>query len=193
MKIDIKRVENEFVSIIQTQSETRQVEPTDLVLVIFPEPKRGSYVARCRIFSKSNAFNPEVVKLNALTQFDASFIGRPVSKSFLQIFKAEIYVHNVHFDKGNLDQGTVKNIPEKLTLDGFECYIEVQPVSEPSEVDGEYKLAMNFIHNHRFFRKYDLLKEFSMVHGQEVNDNEIEKMREEMADSKNKGDFNFDH
>lgn len=157
MKVDFKSVEGVFIDSVKEQAEIYDREPSDIVLVLFPQEQRpGRFATRVLITSISKKVPESIVKLRKLTLYDMT--GH-ISKAIMKIFEFEVSEHNEGLDKGILKESH-KNIKEPITLKGLECYITIEKDEESST---KWKLNMNMIYNYKLLRVYDIEKEFGDV------------------------------
>ena len=151
-KIDFSQVDDVFIEAIKTQADERGAKPEEITLILFPFDKRGKgeFVTRVKIFSLTNSFPEEIVRLKKVTMYDV--LGH-ISKAILEVFKGEVYDHNARLASGTGE--SVKAYPHQITMDKLECYIQVAPIA-----DEKYSLTMAMIYDGNFLRNYDMVKEF---------------------------------
>ena len=166
MSIDFGLVESVFIGAVQEQAEKKNVSPEQLSLILFPLFEKGrfsnkaSWRTRVKILSMDGSFDPEVVKLKAVTMYD---LGGNISKAVMKIFEHEVEEHNTAL-KTNIGSDiemkleSIENYPQFIDLDKMECYIQVQPCPKD-----DYKLIMTLVYDHSKLRDYDISKEFADV------------------------------
>jgi hypothetical protein len=133
-KVDLKRIEKEFIDIVKGQAEENDVQPEAVAIVLFPKKAKYSsgYKLTAEVLSLNGAFEAEEKKVSDLTIYDK--VGKPISKAIMEILKTEVEFHNKAFDE-NYKRPTHEAINERLSLPEMEVIIRVKPNNEAYDLD----------------------------------------------------------
>jgi hypothetical protein len=172
LKIDLDIVEGHFVTAVIQVADERNVDPTDISLIICITKGTGVFnknkeVMRAIITSNSGAFEDEVVKISHLTKVDMT---GAISKAMKEILLGEINLHNTSLsfeDSDPFKRESAKNYPHPIDKK-LELWIQV---------DKDDNLVMNMIYINTRLRSYSIKEEFGDVNnvkiGEVVNEDEI--------------------
>jgi len=166
IKVDKKRVEQEFIDIVVNESEKLKVDPETLAIIIKPELKKRKkdhsrnekdYLVKGFVVSMKDEFDVYVQPLKYFTQYDLPFAGKPISTAFLKIWTADAGWH------------------EAETIEHYSMTLKVRKNDE-----GDFFADMKLNNEEGKYGKLDLDQIIGEFNGKTLSGDDINEMKKDL-------------
>lgn len=166
IKVDVERVEQEFVDIILRECEKLKTDPSKVAIIIQPQLKKrkkehslneGDYLVKGFVVSLADEFPIYVQPLKYFTEYDLPLVGKPISKAFLKIWIADAQLN------------------EDQSIDGYAMTLTVG-----KDQDGNYKPNMPLANNDGEYGSLNINQIIGDFNGKTLDQNDINEMKKDL-------------